>query len=379
MNKNTGQFLAQQLYPDLKVWLTSLGRKLRNPIRKAKAEVFDSPSELLNSLRAGLVKNNDLVTLECKPSSFGPFLRSHFLSPLVGSRTDMRLGPPLVGANPLIAMMAQTTSHLKPVGLYPPINPDVAQCCLYPSDTTACGFVGLFPGIDQLVEYLPSLLASRHTPYCGMACHITGVVRFADPKLLLDSGVSLEDYEEMRQAGQVWFLDATGDESECNPLDDATTTELWGGLYASGHLEIVSGSVGVNRVVEAMRDAMVAAGFEPQVTQNKAGRKEVMIYGHGIRGIVETQAPLYSLHMDADIGTEYGAARSRFDKLSTQTLSNIKAVCDDASVELKNAMDLDFTYTNSSDAFSVLKSQGASAIADPLAIAIRNWHRKRGL
>ena len=290
----------------------------------------------------------------------------------------MRLGPPFIGENPIMAMMAQVTSHLKPVGLYPPIGADVAQACLYPSDTTACGFIGLFPGIDEMVEYLPCLLTTRYTPYTGMPCHVTGVVRLADPKLLIDFGVPLEDYEELRQAGQVWFLDATVDDSECTPLDDASETELWGGMYASGHLEFASGSIEISALVESIRDAAQASGFETQVTRNRAKRQEIMIFGHGFRSLVDTQAPLYSIHMDADIGTDYKGARSRFDLISTNMLANIKSSCEDATVELKNAMDLDFSYTNAADSFSVLKSKGAEFMNDPLAMAIRDWHRTRG-
>ena len=98
MDKETSKFLAQQLYPDLKSWLSSIGSKLSGPIRKARAEIFRSPTHLLNSLKAGSIKDGELVTLECKPSLFGPFLRTHFLSPFVGFKPDMRLGPPLVGA-----------------------------------------------------------------------------------------------------------------------------------------------------------------------------------------------------------------------------------------------------------------------------------------
>ena len=169
-----------------------------------------------------------------------------------------------------------------------------------------------------------------------------------------------------------------GDGSECHPLDDATSTELWGGLYASGHLEIASGSIGVDKIIESVRSAAIEVGFEPNVIQNRAGRMEVTIFGRGFRSLVDTKAPLFSLHMDAELGTNYKASRAKFDSFTEKTIANINAVCEDESVDLKNPMDLDFSYTDASNAFSVLKSEGAKLMSDPLSVAIRDWHRTRG-
>jgi hypothetical protein len=49
-----------------------------------------------------------------------------------------------------------------------------------------------------------------------------------------------------------------------------------------------------------------------------------------------------------------------------------------SSTEIKNPYDLDFTYTDSDKAFTVLKSSSADEISDPIGMAIRDWHRKRG-
>ena len=355
MNKEVGQFLANQLYPDLKSWIVSLGRKLRNPIARARAETFESPKTLLGALKTGQVRDGDLITLECKPAQFGPFLRNHFLSPFVGRRTDMRLGPPLSHENPILGIMAQTTSHLQPVGLYPPVRDGVHQACLYPSDAKACGFLGLMPGLNGLVEYIPSLLASRHIPYCGTPCNLTGVVRLVDAQVMTEFGVSPEDYEETRQSGNIWFIDATADESECVPLDDALTTELWGGLYASGHLEIANGSVQYDQLVDSFVDAFKNQNFDPEVTQNRAGRQEIMIYAKGIRALLDTKAPVYSIHMDAELAITFGKYRNKFDSICSDFVDNINTICKEESVDLKNEMDLDFSYTDASDAFTVLQ------------------------
>ena len=40
MNKDTGKFLAQQLYPDLKNWIPTLYRRLKAPLAKLRAPVF---------------------------------------------------------------------------------------------------------------------------------------------------------------------------------------------------------------------------------------------------------------------------------------------------------------------------------------------------
>lgn len=376
--KAASKELVRQIYPDAKAWLTSIGKWLKKSYAKITTETFKSPEALLYALSNNLVKDGDRVTIECKPSLFGPFLRNHFLSPMIGNHTSLRLGPPLQAPNPIMGMMAHITSQLTPVGLYPSIDEYTNQACLYPIDTPAMGFTGLFPGVNQLVTYIPALLASRHTAFCNMESHVTGNIRMVSAHQLRESGFSPEICEEIRQIGLIWFLDATDDDSECSPLGEAITTELWGALYASGHFEIADGQLQIAHAVDAFRDALVEEGYEPFVDQNRAGRKEIMLFAKGFRMCIDTQSPLYSFHMDGDLSLAFKQSRNKFDRVCNTTLENIIKVCSDNSVELRNARDLDFSYTNSTNAYSILKSVGAEHIRDPLAVAIRDWHRKRG-
>lgn len=378
MDENTGKFLAQQLYPDLKNWIPALYRRLKTPLDKLRAPIFSSPSDLLNALKSNQIKPDGWVTLECKPSMFGPFLRNHFITPFIGHHTNMRLGPPLVAENPVMAIMGQATSHLKPVGMYPPIDDDLYQICLYPSDAAVCGMIGLIPGVNDLVEHLPAISNGKNLSFCGMSCNVRGVVRQIDPKLLTDIGISIEQYEELRQSGDIWFLDLSVEESEVEPHGEAITTEMWGGLYASGHIEIRDGELKVDPLIEGMVESMKKAGFEPHVIQNQAKRKEITVYAQGIRAVIDIQSPIYSIHMDSEIALQYKNNKQKFDTVCKGYLDVINQVAGNCSVDVANPGDLDFSYTNSEKAYSVLKSLGADYIADPVGIAIRDWHRKRG-
>lgn len=290
----------------------------------------------------------------------------------------MRLGPPLVAENPVMAIMGQTTSHLKPVGMYPPIDDDLYQICLYPSDAAVCGMIGLIPGVNDMVKYLPAVSNGKNLSFCGMSCNVRGVVRQIDPKLLTDIGVPIEQYEELRQSGDIWFLDLSVDESEVEPHGEAVTTEMWGGLYASGHIEIRDGELKVDPLVDGMVESMKKVGFEPHVTQNQAKRKEITVYAQGIRAVIDIQSPIYSIHMDSEIALQYKDNRNKFDAVCKGYLEVINEVAGSCSVDVANPDDLDFSYTNSEKSYSVLKSLGADHIADPVGVAIRDWHRKRG-
>jgi hypothetical protein len=186
--KAASEELVRQIYPDAKAWLTSIGRWIKKTHRNITTEIFQSPGTLLDALNKNLIKDGDRVTIECKPSLFGPFLRSHFLSPIIGNHTGLRLGPPLQAPNPIMGMMAHITSQLTPVGLYPSIDENTNQACLYPVDTPAMGFTGLLPGVNDLVKYLPALLAPRHTAFCNMGCNITGTIRMVSAHQLEQSG-----------------------------------------------------------------------------------------------------------------------------------------------------------------------------------------------
>jgi hypothetical protein len=299
------------------------------------------------------------------------------MSPIIGHHTEMRRGPHIQSDNPILGMFGQILSHLKPVGIYPPIDDDLYQICLYPSDAVVFGMIGLFPGLNKMVEYIPAVTSSKHLTFNNMPCVVQGIVRQVEPKLLTDIGAPIERWEELRQTGDIWFLDLTDDYSEVNPIDDGVTPEIWGGLYASGHIEIVNGELNQKLLHDGMADAIGSAGFEPYITQNEAARKEIMIYGVGIRAVIDTQVPLYSIHMDAELGIEYASNKEKFDKVVKTYLTVIEEVAKNSSAEIANLHDLDFTYTDSENSYSVLRSLGSNLIADPVGVAIRNWHRKR--
>lgn len=378
MNEQVGNLLTGQLYTDAKAWIPTLWEKLKTPIKKSKAKHFESPSAVLDALKLNEIQPDTWITVECKPFLFGPFLRRHFLSPVIGSHTDMRLGPRVSSNNPVLAIIGQATTHLKPVGLYPPIDDDLQQICLYPSVTDFCGMIGLLPGIGEFVEYLPAVASSRNLIHAGVACKVTGIIRQVPPKSVTDKGIPIESWEELRQKGSIWFLDLTNDYAECDPFEPVVTTEMWGAMYASGHLEIKSGELTIQSIVDAIAAAFESNSFESHVVENKAGNKEIGIYAKGIRALLSSQVPVFSVHMDAELAIDYQANRARFDSICGALLGNVSEACQGQSVELDNPFDLDFSYTDSTNAFTVLKSVGAEKIDDPLAIAIRDWHRKRG-
>lgn len=372
--------LAKELYSDAKSWIPSLFHKLKQTYAKAATPYYESIPHVLNDLENNQLSPGQQLTLKCKPAPFGPFLRSHFLSPFIGNRSDLRLGPTLQHPNLAIAVMTQITSHLLPVGLYPPLGKDVNHACLYPADSQACGFIGLVPDIARMIPCMPVLMSSRHTVHYNKPCHLTGSVHLIDADTLQHLGLRHELYEEIRQLGRVWFIDATNDDSDCVPLHDASTPELWGGLYASGHLEIASGNLPLNDYIEAFHSALKANGFKPSATSNQAGRREIMIYAKGFRICADSSSPsFFSLHMDAELAVSYSNSRRTFDAVCKHVLNNISDTCKSSSVELRNPLDLDFTYSNSQSAFTVLQSLAADNINDPLTIAIRDWHRKRNL
>ncbi|MCL0166990.1 hypothetical protein M2T55_32275, partial [Klebsiella pneumoniae] len=115
----------KELYKDLKNSLPSIIKHIVKPYKKVAAKRFKTPESLLESLKNGSVKQNELIVLECKPTTFGSYLRSHYLMPFIGSSSDMRLGPKILSADnhfDIQIIFAQMCSHLIPVGLYPPID-----------------------------------------------------------------------------------------------------------------------------------------------------------------------------------------------------------------------------------------------------------------
>jgi hypothetical protein len=375
--KAMAQELARQLYSDTKICAVSLARRIGRAARHATRRRFNSLAELVAAARTGAIADGELISVICKPSRFGPFMRNHFMPAIIGGHSSMRLGPSIGSNNMVLAIFGQMGTHLSPVGLYPPLDGEAIQASLYPSDAPACGFVSIMPGVSDLVPSLPAIFAARHIPHFLRSCQVTGVIRLIDAASLRSVGLTEEDQEVLRQQGAIWFLDATTDESECVPSDVQGETDLWGGLYASGHLEIANGELPFKAALEAIRDAMAAAGFEPQVTQNAAGPREFLVLARGCRSVFASQAPVFSIHMDAELAHGFADARAKFDRITADTLRGITDACSRHSVELANPLDLDFTYSDSASAFKVLESLAANEIRDPLAMAVRDWHRRR--
>jgi hypothetical protein len=199
-----------------------------------------------------------------------------------------------------------------------------------------------------------------------------------DQSSMLSAGFSLEDHEVIRQAGQIWFIDATGEESNADSIKDTSKTELWGGLYASGHLEIKEGILEVDKLIDAIRLGIEQEKIKTKLAQNQAGRMEVLLFSRGFRATIDTHYPLYSLHMDAELSHGFNTYRQLFDQITINVLNNLSDLCKAKGITLENNYDLDFSHTDSSKAYSILKSIGAEGIKDPLAIAIRDWHRSKG-
>jgi hypothetical protein len=276
-------------------------------------------------------------------------------------------------------MMAQATTHLTPVGMYPVIDRDTVQGCLYPADATAFGFVGIMPEVTQLVPYVPALFAARMSRFFGAPSFITGIVRYVDAGMISEAGFGPEDHEVLRQAGRVWFFDATDDDAKCTPIADAEPAEVWGGLYAYGHLEIESGFLKLKSAIEALHTALTSSGVDISITQNQAGRREILLFGRGIRAQMDAQLPIYAVHMDAEVGRGYADARKRFDAVMQAVLGNVRDACATDGAHLRNPNDLDFSYTDGTHAYTVLKSAAADRLHDPVLFAVRDWHRQRGL
>ena len=337
----------------------------------------DSIIQLQVELKGNKIRDGERVRLKCKPSPFGPYLRNHFLSPIIGNHTNLRLGPPILSQNPLMGVIAQTTSQLMPVGLFPPLENNMQQICLYPVDTSAYGFISSFLDVSNLVPYIPAIARNNLITSFNKPCYLTGNMRLINLENFTNAGFSSENFELIRQLGNIWFLDASSDEVKCKIIDNIEETELWGGLYASGHLEYLEGELPVSEVVDALNSALTAENYKTKKVQNKAQRKEIVIFSKGIRILLDTKAPFYSIHMDSELAKNYDFSRKTFNNISRKILKNLSSVCKSNSIDLLNPHDLDFSYTDSEKSFTVLQSRAANNIKDPLAIAVRDWHRKR--
>lgn len=366
--------LIQAMYQDAKNWIVGLGKHLPILEGGAKLKRFEGPQEFWQAANAGSLSRGDSIAIRCRPSRFGPYLNSHFVSPIVGPNLGMRLGPPLIGPNPMFAIMANATSHLLPVGLSPQVDSGVQQMTLYPPNTTATGFLSILPMARDLVPTVPALVSADILPHAHWEVWLHGRAEFLESTTLVAMGLLEEDYEVIRQAGRIWFVDATNEDAKAELI--AEPLELWGGLYAAGHLEF-EGELPVQDVVEVFASQAQAAGHEARVVQNQAGAREVSIFSTGLRIQVATDSPFYAFHADTDFVHGFGRSRSAFDSLVSGTLEALKQLCLAKGTELHNPLDLDFTYTDSAKAYSVMRSGSAEAIRDPVALALRDWHRQR--
>lgn len=374
------EVLVKELYKDVRLVIPSIFRVIKSPIKKALAKRFNNPEGLLEGLKTGSVKNNDLVVLECKPSMFGSYLRNHYLLPIIGMSSDMRLGPQfncmVDGGFDFFAFTAQVSSHLKPVGLYPPIDDNLSQVTLFPSDAECYGFVGMMPGVNNLISSMPAIVSQDKVHLCGATSLVTGIVRVVTQAMFVEKGFPVEKYEEFRQSGDIWYLDVYSEGTEVKPIFDGVVTEMWGGLYASGHIEM-EGSVQKSLLINGVMDSFKNAGYEPQYIENFAAGRDLTVYAKGMRFSLSPFSGLYSLHMDAELAINYQKSRSVFDSVCDNLLEVIIESAKINGAKVLNPKDLDFTYTNSAKSFSILESKYAEEISDPIAIAVRDWHRRK--
>ena len=191
----------------------------------------------------------------------------------------------------------------------------------------------------------------------------------------VNAGYKLEDFEVVRSIENIWFFDATGEDSACKTIENEIP-QLWGALYSAGHLEI-DRNLPLKPLIEGYLDKLSPYIKKLQVIQNQAKKKEINIFGEGFRMVQHISFPIYALHYDIDIGTNYSTQRDVYDNILNSVLQTIKETCDSNSVKLINPFDLDFNYSNSGESYKILESLGAKNIEDPLAIAIRQWVKKK--
>ena len=229
--------IVKELYSDIKKWAVSSIGPFHKIVKNIKKKKYSSIHDLLSDLSKGKIRNGDLVEIECKLSSFGPFIKPIYISPLVGMNTQNRLGPPLQHPNPHMGLVAQAISNLTPVGLYPPISDKVTQVRLYPSNAEALGFFSLFPGVNDLVPSINALIKPEFLSNAHKSCKLTGNIKCIMQQDFVNAGYKLEDFEVVRSIENIWFFDATGEDSACKIIENEIP-QLWGALYSAGQLEI---------------------------------------------------------------------------------------------------------------------------------------------
>lgn len=374
--KTATETMVKELYSDLKAWALSGIKPISKIIDNIKKKRYSNIRDLQNDISNHKIKNGDLVQIDCKFSSFGPFIKPLYVGPLVGVNTQNRLGPPLLHDNPFMGLIAQTTSNLIPVGIYPEISNGISQVRLYPSDSQSCGFFGLFPDIKNLVPSFNALVKSEYLSAAHKSCKLTGRIKCISQSDFVKSGFKLEDFEVLRSMNNIWFLDASNNtESNCK-IVNGEKTELWGALYSAGHIEF-EGEIPIKPLIDGYLEKLSPYISDLQVVQNQVKNREINIFGKGFRMVQHISYPIYALHYDIDIGTNYSNQKETYEKVLNSVLQNINDVSIKNSTKLINPFDLDFNYSNSEESYKLMESMAAKNIEDPLALAIKRWTKKK--
>lgn len=373
--KTATETIVKELYSDIKKWALTAISPAQKVFKNLRKKRYSSINDLLSDISIGKLKNGSLVEIQCKFSSFGPFIKPLYISPLVGVNTQNRLGPPLQHPNPIMGMVAQTTSNLTPVGIYPTVSDLITQVRLYPSESEAMGFFGLFPGIGKVVLSFNALIKTEYLNDAHKSCRLTGKIRCITQQDFIRAGYKLEDYEIVRSVGNIWFLEATDEDSDCQIVNN-DINELWGGLYSAGHVEF-KGNIPIKPLIDGYLDKLNPIVEDLRVVQNQAKNKEINLFGKGFRMVQHINFPVYAIHYDIDVAKDYSNQKDKYERILTSVLQNIKDTCDHNSTELMNPFDLDFNYSNSEQSYKILESIGAKNIEDPLALAIRQWTKRK--
>lgn len=373
--KTFTETITKEIYSDLKSFAISKLAPLRKFSLRFKKKKYSNISDLLSDISSGKLKNGSLVELDCKFSSFGPFLKNLYIGPLAGVNTRNRLGPPIINpSNPIMGMVAQTVSNLIPVGIYPPVTDKVAQVRLYPANIEVLGFFSFFPEVSNLVPSFNALINSDFLINAHRNCKLTGKIRSISQLEFVKAGFHLEDFEVLRSLGNIWYLDATIADSDCKIVQNEIS-ELWAALYSVGHLEF-NGEIPIQSLITGYLNKLSPLVRDLQVVQNQVNNREINIFGEGFRMVQYINFPIYALHYDINIGTNYQNQRETYDKILIAVHESINETCSTNSVKLYNPYDLDFTYSNGLTTFKLLESISAQNIQDPLALAIRQWIKK---
>ncbi|HDG7946279.1 TPA: hypothetical protein PCK92_004844 [Klebsiella pneumoniae] len=74
---------------------------------------------------------------------------------------------------------------------------------------------------------------------------------------------------------------------------------------------------------------------------------------------------------------DYRKNKNIFNGVCGNILEVIIEAASKSDATIINPRDLDFTYTDSAKSFTILESQRAEQIKDPVAIVVRDWYRKK--